>query len=573
MIFLKCAGCPESNYRPSKGVFHLSFLKEKARLWMEETPSKCLPCPLGGECPGHTLVPKPNFWGIYSSEKVTFYRCPVGYCCSGQPGDPCDQHNACSSTRTGALCSACRSGFSQSMLSSTCMPNDACRAHWFWVVVVLAAFVYMIWYTFKDDALKVPVAILHKIMRFFQVNPNFPKENVNSTYVDKRYFGILIYYVQATAVLRTNIYLNSVDKLTHIMSLIETNIGFALTVELSYMPANVCPVSNISTTVKQVAKFVFLLGILLSWFSVFGILLLYEKISHRCSKEPHQHTGLLKQKLISGLVKILKYSYGGYTKIVFFSLFCVTVGGNDVWFHDASVLCFSAWQKFMVIFGIGYIIAFPLMLFCGMKLLEKGCISGTNLLLGTLCPLPCLLLWLVQNCNRFKRSKGGIHDVDDNNIGVNTFRTEEDRKMYLRFKRGYRAAGGAQYWESVMLLRRLLLNIATLAHNIIIKSGVCVLLCTLFLMHHMYIQPFAHSTSNRVESLSLFLLCFGSTVNLGKSIYSHLGVTPGSSEAQMLETLSFMETIFLPGLVSLIFILEIRKSLCGQKHTEAEKNS
>ncbi len=92
----------------------------------------------------------------------------------------------------------------------------------------------------------------------------------------------------------------------------------------------------------------------------------------------------------------MKYTYGGFSDIVFHALVCVTIGSTQVWFYDASVQCYSLWQKGMLVFGLLYVFPFPFTLYLGMKLLKRNTITGWALLLGTICPLPCFMYWLIK---------------------------------------------------------------------------------------------------------------------------------------------------------------------------------
>ena len=75
---------------------------------------------------------------------------------------------------------------------------------------------------------------------------------------------------------------------------------------------------------------------------------------------------------------------------------------------------------------------------------------------------------------------------------------------------------GSQYWESVMILRRLLLRATSLLYNPTIQMASCVFLSIVFLLHHVYVHPFVYTAANVAESFSLLLLCIVSVINLLK---------------------------------------------------------
>ncbi len=552
---LFCMACAPSYYIPSDGTNTISYIQNDNKPSTQPDLS-CVACPTGGECPGVEIKAKPNHWGLNTSEGVEFWQCPAEYCCAGTNKKPCSSHNTCAGKRDGMLCSSCKPGFSQSLLSNTGMRRDDCTSTWFWGLAVLASFVYMFWYTFKDDIMDFPVRFAKRAKHSHQPN-DIKRQEQPINYIDKGYFGVLIYFVQATAVLRSGLSLYTADGGHGLFRRLETYVGLILTVELSYMQADICQIPNLSTTTKILVKFLFLLSIFGSWIIVF---ILFSTINiltqYILKKEPV--CPAMKLKLIGGLVKIIKYSYGGLTKIVFFSLLCVNIGPNTVWFHDASVNCFSLWQNIMILFGICYVLPFPFMLFFGMKCLKDGKFSGNILLAGTCCPLPFFCLFLIEYV-KICRSKSIVNCFMPDDIDpAHHFNNDDDKRMYKRFMRGYREEGSAQFWECVMFLKRLLLNFTTLIPDTVIKLGICLILCIIFLVHHIYVQPFLNPASNRVELVSLLFLCAEAASNLVKSIYMNLGIAPDSPHTVMLENISFIETLLLPSLLLLIFVFELQ---------------
>ena len=171
---------------------------------------------------------------------------------------------------------------------------------------------------------------------------------------------------------------------------IETYLSLSFTFKVSYIQKDLCLLKNMKFSEKQFLKFIFLLAIFVWWFVCLLLLLCTIK-----SKLWHNKT-MWFEMLMTGLVNIVKYTYGGFSDIVFHALVCVTIGSTQVWFYDASVQCYSLWQKGMLVFGLLYVFPFPFTLYLGMKLLKRNTITGWALLLGTICPLPCFMYWLTK---------------------------------------------------------------------------------------------------------------------------------------------------------------------------------
>ena len=185
--------------------------------------------------------------------------------------------------RIGILCGECKENYSISILSGVGIPNIECGVPWLWYVCLLAVIAYMLWYTFKDNILGFP---LHFITKFCM------KENCTSQDVDKGYFGILTYFVQAAAMMRLSVGIDSPDTLTSTVQQIEHYVGLLLSIELSYISYNLCPYEGITTYAKLNFKLLFLTAIYISWIIIFSLFLLVSKIIVNISKENHSK-GLL----------------------------------------------------------------------------------------------------------------------------------------------------------------------------------------------------------------------------------------------------------------------------------------
>ena len=579
-VIVKCASCPVSYFIPSDGSYHVLYETNHSRISVNKHV-ECLPCPSGATCSGDSLTAKSNFWGYEEKKSFAFAQCPPEFCCGSKTDSSCQSYNECANHRTGTLCGECQGNHSMSMMSNLCIPHKNCKAHWFWAAFVVGAFLYMLWYTFKEYTYKIPVIIWQKCRK--ACHPKYERQQQQDMfYVDKGYFGILIYYVQAVAVLRLSLNVGSNSTLYYLFQHVETYIGLLLSIELTYLPANICPIKNNSMTGKVIVKAAFLLVIFLSWCAIF---LFYVLIKILLSQSLQKKFASIHGILIGGLVKIIKYTYGSFTKLMFFSLTCINIAGTKVWFHDGSVECLSSWQKAMIVFAVFYVIPYPITLCAGMKMLEKNSISWIQFLLGTSLPLPFFIYWSLrlliwrtelhsthlhaQQVAKRMAAKWQRKVFPKKALFVNvakTFEVTEERKMFNRFRRGYKDRGGAQYWESIVMFRRLLLSSTILVPYDIIKLGLCCILCILFLIHHVYKHPFIHPLSNKVETLSLTLLCVAALINLVKSFYIQEGISPIGLSVQIIKIGSFVEMTFLPFLLLFILTLEILSTAKCTKH-------
>ncbi len=110
----------------------------------------CLPCPYGGKCHG-SIKARPNYWGYKDiTGKVSFATCPQGYCCNDIEVI-CEEHNTCALHREGRLCGRCKNGYTESLMSRTCVANSDCNDWWVFAGAIFVALTYLMWYTYKSE--------------------------------------------------------------------------------------------------------------------------------------------------------------------------------------------------------------------------------------------------------------------------------------------------------------------------------------------------------------------------------------------------------------------------------------
>ena len=101
-------------------------------------------------------------------------------------------------------------------------------------------------------------------------------------------------------------------------------------------------------------------------------------------------------------------------------------------------------------------------------------------------------------------------------------------------------------WEGMIALRRLVLVLlATLVPNILLRHVglVCVCLASQFL--HMWVQPFAKHSCNIVENISLTILSIVSIMNLIKAVYFESGEIPMGIPDQLFLVSRPTDTIYI----------------------------
>ncbi len=567
---VSCASCPASSYTPSDGYFLISNFSSQHNLSVQDsnmrpTDLTCISCPPGAFCPGHDLISKPNFWGYFADNGVKFLQCPKEYCCNKK----CSGYNQCAGHRAGPLCGSCQEGYSLSMLSLHCVENRECHDSWLWALVLLAMVMYMLWYTFKYDLFNIPGKIFTKIFKL----PTSDQEN-EVHYMDKGYFGIVTYFVQVKALMSLSISEESGESQDTVLTQIQHYVELALNLELTYFSGNMCALKDFTTTDKMAYKLMFLCGIFGSWVVFFGVVNLLTWV-------PEKHSQL-RMKLVYGLVEIMKYTYLGFSSIVFYSVTCSSIAESPVmfgesserkvWFYDGSVLCYSNWQKAMVMFGLLYSAPYPVFLYLGMKLLKEKTISKKSFCVGVGFPLPVLLYWAVLAFKSSREAKDSKNDTESRDpcFSEKESKNTSENAIYCGFKGGFRESKeGTQYWECVLMLRRLLISATILVPNSMMQLSLCAALCTMFLLHHAHVKPFEHAITNVAEALSLTLLIGVVCINLLKSSFIYQGVSPQGFQLTIMSMLQMVEVVFVIVLIAFIICVEamaqIRKRIAQRR--------
>ncbi len=115
------------------------------RLCYTNSTGQCVECPQGANCSAGVMA-LPNYWGhMAAHDRLEFHRCPVGYCCNQAP---CEGIAKCAAHREGILCGHCMKGFTESLITPECIPDQTCGDWWifplfcFWTLTVTLIMIF-----------------------------------------------------------------------------------------------------------------------------------------------------------------------------------------------------------------------------------------------------------------------------------------------------------------------------------------------------------------------------------------------------------------------------------------------
>ncbi len=565
----KCGICTEGFYTPS--IQHNMISYNASGNTMHETPEAmegCSRCPYGAQCTGNNVLPHPNYWGYWHDGRLVFQQCPVGFCCSGADTAPCTSFDLCAGKRTGILCGSCQEGFSVSILTGECTSDNSCGGdQWFWLLVPFATLAYAMWYTCKDDVFRLIFRCLKQSMQSFKkddvsaasnsssadskTNTSSNDDAINKVEVDKGYFGIVTYFVQMAAVIKIPIEFNDFDNRESFLDKLLNNIETFLNIDLRQLSFDACPIVGLTTAGKQAYRFMFLVGIYISWAVVFLLIIIALKWLQKGNilGTMTRRFQSFKLLLVRSFVEIIKYTYSGFCSIIFMSLICVNIGNKYVWWYDGSNICFEKWQILIIMFGIFYAVPFPLTLFLSMRWLKTKKISTLAFLCCSLCPFFTVCFFFKEN---------GKKKAITNPLAK---KYSKESVVILSVLQGpYREEGNKVtiYWEAVISFRRFLISIMSLISNASIRMMIIATISVLFFGQHIFFLPFKAKASNYAEAFSLLLLVLTSIINLFKASLTDSGVVPSGPSVPFFKGLEMCEKLFIFFLIAYILAFEFR---------------
>ena len=349
------------------------------------TTSPCKLCPFGADCSKGKIRSHPNFWGYTYNGSDMFQTCPLRYCCN-DIDIPCESYDTFTLHRQGRLRGECEPGYTESLMSRTCVPDEKCHDWWVWPIAIILAFSYPFWYMYKGTVQPGFEYILSTLISF-----KFTKQNiihVKSAEVskpdlhedmdcngDKAYFDILVYFVNIITLLKVKVEFQSSETGDGFLYSVEKYFTRYLDLDVQQVAnVTVCPFSGINAITKYLAGPGFIGSILLDWTILYFMATilsdLFKKRKQRSIADKCQN---FKLKLIEGYVETMKYSYSGLAGVTFIFLTCVHIGNSQFWKYNAEVKCFSDWQFGVIILAALYTIPFSIATMVGLYL--HGCMS------------------------------------------------------------------------------------------------------------------------------------------------------------------------------------------------------
>ncbi|XP_078371368.1 uncharacterized protein LOC144655023 [Oculina patagonica] len=525
--------------------------------------NRCLPCPFGGNCTSN-IAAKPTFWGFPSLSdrgSINFQKCPTNYCCPFKniscPYD--NQHYlsiGCSGNRSGFLCGECKPGFTETLFSARCRANNVCTDNWFWPIALLYSLAFAFFLLWKNPI----VRLIKRLLPRGGTTPGGHLE-ADSLTNDSGYVKIVFYFYQVA-----HLVFVSEDIEMHLADnyLLTPMLGWFDFKAVSSKDGLVCPFRGLTVPSKiflQASQVFAVLSGVLVIFLLHGAVRKVQKISPAMPSSG---------QYLSATTECLLLGYSALASAALKALNCVEIQSTSRFFYDGNIQCWQWWQKLCGVFLAVFIIPFVFVLYLGSKLLNGRAITAKQFLCACIFPLPFAIFWMVT-C---RKAEHETEDQDDQRVGgeltplfqpdlatrdeQSCRRDPTDDVVYGPFKKCSDDQGpGAEYWESVLIGRRLVL---ICLHTFIVFSFirmVCLsVTCAAILVHHIRKKPFKAPRVNHVETASLSALLVLAVINMAQVTLSMNGELLSEQERICLTVLHVVEVIIL-GTVPVIFVVVI----------------
>ncbi len=583
-LIVVCSKCSAKPLAVGNSTMHITLtadssdpMKDMSRVQHSiETNTSCHSCPFGGHCIDGVVKALPNFWGYKQGNLIAFVSCPLQYCCN-DIDVMCNTFDACAPNRTGQLCGQCEKGFSESLISTVCIPDDDCDDWWMWPAGFLLAFAYLTWFMFKGNIIHLVKCVFHWFC-FSHKHNDWPLSHTNRwkdsnqplESDENAYFDILVCSVNIMSLIKVQVEFAKSSVEGGILYNIEKKFTKYLDIEVQEaFHIEVCPFPGINATIKTLARPIFTVMVLFVWcllFVAFWLLMHILICNHQ--KTIHLLKYFLnkfKLKLVEGFVETVKYSYSGIAGATFMLLTCVKVGSKSFWKFNAEIACYSTVQKLVIVFATIYTIPLVFIPPTAGKLLRSNTIGYTQVMFACILPFPFLTFWIFWYILPGKCHRNQSISFSEANCAIQatfmhcatTHLSEETQVLLVTYQGAYKSE--CSYWESILEIRKLIFCSFYLVPNDIYRLVLCTFASIIALVHHRSVYPFKHINSNRAETLSLSLICIACVTNGIKSVYPQSGliVESDTPTEQLLHLMNKLDKIFTLLLLVYIIFVEI----------------
>ena len=534
VITLSCHQCSPGLYSLKRGEVTNLYNREDSIFH----PFKCISCPNGANC-SRNIFAKPNYWGYSDSNDhglLKFVHCPPHYCNpSIKQSKSLSVYNRCYGNRDGIMCGSCKEGYTETLFSKKCKPNEMCKDKWIWFLMFIYVILMALFLIYQPPIMQI---LVKNILWLKKEHPNIMEYQPLDRRIefDSGYTRIVFYFYQIASYLTLESIAVAARKAPYVSFFIGL---FNFQTRISRGSFG-CPFPGLTVVTKELVPALLVIATLFSIQVIFILHLSFNQWTGRpCS---------IKARYYGATLKTLLLGYATLANTSLKLLTCVPVLGESRLYYDGNIKCLSWWQYVLIIFIVAFLLPFVVVIYWGAMKLRRKLISVEHFIGSCFFPLGFILFWLIQKFSR-PRNHHQLPD-DTNKSGKKVLKVLHDP-----FRPPRPCQYGSFYWESVLIGRRfLLLSLQVFFPDPLLRLFFMDMTCLLVFAWHMTTKPFRDWKANIAEAVSLATLVAIATINLVPANFRSAGVTPQGPMKRNLNVLMQIE-IFLLGIVPLLLAL------------------
>ena len=523
-----------------KGSYNLDYESEHVYLrgTVQQKTIKCHLCPTGGSCESG-IVSRDNFWG-HSDPRglIHFMPCPEMYCCS-QYGEKCTNFSGCATNREDVLCGRCRDGFTEDMLSTSCVPNESCDLNLFWsmfVVVVLSYTAFIVYYKEIINSVQNGKRSVYNQFKDVLTAGNVlatPRGEVNTTGegFSSGLLSVIVMYYQVELILKVKTTTKKHYKISWLWTdFVSSLFNFKPSVVVTH---HLCAWTNMDAVGKEFVK----LSLIYSIFLLLFLFCICEQLwrnfndnrlqtaDTRCcipNKDLQNHkvgdkhvsetlsdTRMghvpLHLRIKCAFLRLLLLTYIPVVTVMLKLLHCVPIGQKKHLFISGHHLCYTRWQYIIAVVFVIWIAPFCVCLYYAIDNLKRKKISLQEFFYSLVFP-PMTIFFLWRN-----RSPRETTPTKEEKEELSV--SHDESHLLMVFSEPYRSV--TEKWVGVLVFRKLCLSLTSvLVVNPVVRLYTMLFLLVIFLIDHIRVQPYKNNTLNWLETICLSLLVLSSSINL-----------------------------------------------------------
>lgn len=359
------------------------------------------------------------------------------------------------------------------------------------------------------------------------------------------YIKVFYYFYQAVFLIRLSSYVSSSSFPKSVISLLSPLLNFQFTNIWNCAGENLKPVTKVFVK-NSVAYWV--LGFTALVYFCYACVKKHRGIT--IDEAPAFKVMSFPVRLLGTCVHVILLSYVAQTQFAVQLLHCVQVGDKNVLFIDGSVSCYKSYQYFVWLYFFLCIASFPFSLYFGRQLLTSRKISWRQFILACFFPLVFLCIWAYK---RFKlKNWPQLPDADD------PFREKIAYILQYTYKSPEYPNNPIEHWrenwEAVLMFRRLVLVVVFIfVNSFLLQAYLFFISSMLFLLFHIFVQPFHNENVNKLDTISLSVIVVISGLSIAEASYNNAGQLL-SFDVEILQILQDWLLALIPFVLLVVFL-------------------